>query len=117
LRFLIFIVQYYLLFRLFAVDISIWHAVWAVSVSFFVLAVIPTFAIAEVGLRGEVGVKLIGLFAANHLGIFVTTTSIWVINLIIPAVIGSLLILRMRKIFSEKKEDVVITDPPNEKTL
>jgi hypothetical protein len=116
LRFLVFIIQYYLLFQLFAVDISIWHAVWAVSVSFFVLAVIPSFAIADIGLRGEVGVKLIGIFAANHLGIFFTTTTIWVINLILPAIIGSLLILKMRKIFSERKEENILTIPPPVKT-
>ena len=45
LRFLVFIVQYYLLFRLFDLDISLWHCWSAVSVSFLVMAVIPTIAL------------------------------------------------------------------------
>jgi hypothetical protein len=104
LRFVVFIIQYYLLFRLFNVDISWWQAFWSVSVSFLVLAVIPTFAIAELGIRGEVSIKLIGLFSINNLGIWMTTVTVWLINLIIPALIGSLLILSIRKIFTSKNE-------------
>lgn len=110
LRFIIFIVQYYLLFHLFAVDISWAQCLWGVSLSFFVLAVIPSFAIADVGLRGEVGIKLIGLFSANQLGILFTTISIWFINLVVPAIIGSLLILGIKKFYTgkeEKKKDTI----------
>ncbi|HEX6193199.1 MAG TPA: lysylphosphatidylglycerol synthase domain-containing protein [Chitinophagaceae bacterium] len=102
LRFIVFILQYYLLFRLFDVNISWWQAFWAVSVSFLVMAIIPTFAIAELGLRGEISIKLIGLFSVNNLGILMTSMTIWLVNLILPAVIGSLLILSIRTIFTNK---------------
>lgn len=105
LRFAVFIIQYYLLFHLFAVDISWWNCLWSVSITFFVLAVIPSFAIADIGLRGEVGIKLTGLFAVNHLGIFFTTITIWFVNLIVPAIIGSLLILGIKKIYTNKDEE------------
>lgn len=103
LRYLVFIVQYYFLFSMFGVEITWMQACWAVSISFLVLAVIPTFAIAELGLRGEVSLKLIGLFSANHLGILVSTVTIWLVNLVIPAVAGSLFILGIRKIFRKEK--------------
>ena len=106
-RFVVFIIQYYLLFRLFGVDVPVWESYWAVSVSFLVLAVIPSFAIADIGLRGEVSIKLLGLFSVNSLGIWMTSITVWLINLIIPAMIGSLLILGIRKIFRHRaKEDV-----------
>jgi hypothetical protein len=104
LRFVVFIVQYYLLFSLFGVEIFWWQAFWAVSVSFLLMAVIPTFAIAELGLRGEVALKLIGLFSGNNLGILFTTAAIWFINLIIPAIAGILLILSIKKIYTRKDE-------------
>lgn len=104
LRFAVFSIQYYLLFRLFDVQIMWWQAYCTLSVSFLVLAVIPTFAIAELGLRGEVGIKLIGLFSTNSLGIWMTTVIIWFVNLIIPAIIGSLLILGIKRIFTSKNE-------------
>ncbi|MEQ1676854.1 MAG: lysylphosphatidylglycerol synthase domain-containing protein [Chitinophagaceae bacterium] len=104
LRFVVFIVQYYLLFSLFGVELSWWQAFWSVSVSFLVMAVIPTFAIAELGLRGKVGLILIGLFSTNSTGIIFATAGIWFINLVIPAIAGSLLILSLKKIYIEKDE-------------
>jgi hypothetical protein len=102
-RYIVFIVQYFLLFRLFEVEISWWQSFWALSVVFLVLAIIPTFAIAELGIRGKVSLKLIELFSANSLGISITTATIWLINLILPAIAGSLLMVSI-KIFKNKNE-------------
>lgn len=100
LRFVVFIVQYYLLFRLFDVEVSLWESWWVISVSFLVMAVIPTIALfTDLGLRGKVSLMLLGLFSQNSLGISLTAVSIWFINLIIPALAGSLLILSIKRIF------------------
>lgn len=105
LRFVVFIVQYYLLFHLFAVDVSWSQVYWAVSVSFLVMAVIPTIAIVELVQRGKVMTTIMALYTANDLGVGFTTAGIWLINLITPAIIGSLLILGMRKIYGKKEEE------------
>ncbi|HLG40155.1 MAG TPA: lysylphosphatidylglycerol synthase transmembrane domain-containing protein [Chitinophagaceae bacterium] len=108
LRFFVFIIQYYLLFRLFKVDVSLWEGFWTVSVSFLVMAVIPTIAlITDLGLRGQVSLKLVSLFSSNYLGIGLTSVSIWFINLIIPALAGSLLILGIKKIFKNTNDESV----------
>ena len=104
LRFVVFIIQYYLLFHLFAVDVSWSQVYWAVSVSFLVMAVIPTIAIVELVQRGKVMTTIMALYTTNNLGVGFTTAGIWLINLIIPAIIGSLLLLVMRKIYSRKEE-------------
>jgi hypothetical protein len=102
-RFFVFIVQYYLLFRLFDVHVSIGQCWSAVSVSFLVMAVIPTIALfTDLGLRGKVSLKLLGLFSNNGLGIGLTAVSIWFINLVIPALAGSLLILGIKKVFRSR---------------
>ena len=103
-RFVVFIVQYYLLFHLFAVDVSWSQVFWAVSVSFLVMAVIPTIAIVELVQRGKVMTTIMALYTTNNLGVGFTTAGIWLINLIIPAITGSLLLLVMRKIYSKKEE-------------
>ncbi len=97
-RYLVFVVQYLLLFSLFKVEVSVWDAFWAVSVSFLVLAIIPTFAIAEVAQRGYITKTLVGLYSLNQAGILFATVSIWFINLVVPAIAGSLLIAGKRKI-------------------
>lgn len=102
-RYLIFGIQYYLLFRFFAVEVNWWQAFWPASVTFLVLAIIPTIALVELGLRGEISIKMLGLFSSNSLGIGFASTTIWFINLVVPAMIGSLLILSI-KIFRSKNE-------------
>jgi uncharacterized membrane protein YbhN (UPF0104 family) len=105
LRFVVFIIQYYLLFRLFNVDIGWWQVFWTVSVSFLVMAVIPTIAIAELAQRGKVVTTIVGLYSANGLGMTFATAGIWFINLIVPAIAGSLLILSIKKLYAAEKED------------
>jgi hypothetical protein len=100
-RFCVFTLQYYLLFRFFNVDVSWWQSFWSVSVSFLVMAMIPTIAIVELVQRGKVVTSVIALFSVNLLGAGLATASIWLINLILPAVAGSLLILMNRRIFEK----------------
>lgn len=103
LRYSVFILQYYLLYLFFDVEISWWACCWTVSVSFLLMAVIPTFAIAEVGIKGKVALLITGLYSSNKAGIFFATAGIWFINLVIPAILGSLLILGLKKIYTYKK--------------
>lgn len=104
-RFLVFILQYYLLFQFFGVTITWGETLLSVSLMFLVMAVVPTIALfTDLGLKGEVSLKLIGLFSVNGLGITLTTISIWLINLVIPALAGSLLILSVKKVFNNRNE-------------
>jgi hypothetical protein len=100
-RYLVFVIQYILLLQLFEVEVSVWQAFWLVSVLYLVLAIVPTVALAEVGVRGEVSLILFALVSSNRLGIVSAATAIWFINLVIPAIAGSLLFLGI-KIFSDK---------------
>lgn len=105
LRYLVFIVQYYLLFTLFNVELSV-LTVWAtVSVLFLAMAIIPTIALIEVGLRGEISLRLMGMFTFNSLGVGLTAITIWLINLVLPAIVGSILFLSI-KVFKRKNEIV-----------
>jgi Lysylphosphatidylglycerol synthase TM region len=104
LRFVVFTLQYYLLFRLFDVQLLWWQSFWAVSVSFLVLAAIPSFAILELVQRGYVTKTIVGLYSSNIAGIGLATAGIWLINLIIPAITGSLLILSIKKIYGNNEK-------------
>jgi len=106
-RYCIFIIQYYLLFRLFGVDVTIWQTWLGVGVMFLVMAIIPTIALfTDLGIRNELSIKLMGIFSTNHLGISLTSISVWLINLVIPAIIGSLLILSIRNIIKNNNESI-----------
>ncbi|WP_170971173.1 lysylphosphatidylglycerol synthase transmembrane domain-containing protein [Ilyomonas limi] len=93
LRYAVFIIQYFIVFRLFNVNIPIIQAAFAVSVLFLLLAVVPAVpSIAELGVRSEVSRQLFGLFSANAAGIVFSAAFIWIINLIIPALAGTIFI-------------------------
>jgi hypothetical protein len=57
---------------------------------------VPTIALAELGLRGKVSLELLGLLSSNSVGIVTTAVGIWVINLLLPAIAGTLFILGFR---------------------
>ena len=100
-RYIIFVFQYILLLQLFAVEAGVWHSFWLISVLYLILAIIPTIALAEAGIRGQVSLLLFMLVSTNKFGIVGAATAIWFINLVIPALAGSLLFLSL-KIFSDK---------------
>lgn len=102
-RYLIFVVQYYLVFMVFDVQLNWWQCLQIVSVLFLLLAVIPSFTfLTDLGIRWKAGIEIVRLYSTNALGIFASAFTIWLFNLIIPALIGSLLILGIR-IFKNKE--------------
>ncbi len=93
LRYAVFIVQYLIVFHLFNVNIPWLQAAFAVSVLFLLLAVVPAVPnIAELGVRGEASRQLFGLLSANTAGIVFSAAFIWIVNLIIPALAGTIFI-------------------------
>lgn len=105
LRYAVFVLQYLLLFRFFGVQVGLWEGTHALGMQFLTMAVIPSIALAEVGLRGEISLTLLGLFSTNSLGIGLTTVSIWFLNLVIPAVAGTGLILSVRFFNKQNEKD------------
>jgi uncharacterized membrane protein YbhN (UPF0104 family) len=93
LRYSIFAFQYYLLLQIFKVPIPIVAALCCIFVIFWLMAIVPSIAIAEIGIRAEISVLILGAYSLNTLGIMSTSVVLWCINLIIPALIGALLLL------------------------
>jgi hypothetical protein len=96
LRYSVFVAQYLLLLQVFNVDIHIITAFWLITIMFLALAIVPTIALAELGVRGKISIFLFGVFSANTLGIVLTASTIWLINLVVPALAGSLFILGIK---------------------
>ncbi len=97
-RYAVFVIQYILLLQSFGVTESIGVAAWLISLQFLIMAIIPTIALADIGIRGKLALELFGMISSNQLGIIAAALSIWLINLIGPAIVGSLLIIRIKLI-------------------
>ena len=97
LRYIVFIVQYYLMFSVFGVSLSVTEALAGMSVVFLIIAIVPSFTfLSELGVRWEASIQIMELFGAGTVGILAASFGIWLVNLIIPALIGSLLILGIK---------------------
>jgi len=94
-RYLIFVLQYIFMLQLLEVEQNAWTGFWTITVMFWILAIIPSFAIADLGIRGTVA-KTLFSYSINTVGILTATFGIWFVNLFIPALIGSLLILGIK---------------------
>ena len=74
---------------------------WSISVFYLVLAIAPTLGFIELPIRAKASWEILKFYTTNQLGVGTAALGIWLINLVIPAVIGGLLILSV-KIVKEK---------------
>ena len=102
-RYLVFVLQYVLLLQVMQVEISFGVSFWLITVFYLVLAVAPTIGFVELPVRVGACWALLKFYTANELGVGAAALGIWLINLVVPAVVGSLLILGI-KIVKDKNE-------------
>ena len=100
LRYLIFSIQFLILLRVFGIDVHPIYGLVLISIIFFVMAVVPTFALTELGVRGAAAMFFLSPFSNNSLGILAASYSLWFINLVIPALLGLPFIIQA-KVFSD----------------
>jgi uncharacterized membrane protein YbhN (UPF0104 family) len=95
-RYLVYTIQFMLLMKLMLVEIRLIDLVFTEWLIFWAMAIVPTIAIAEIGIRGETALFFLSPLSNNHFGIISSTLLLWLINLIIPALVGCLFVFRMK---------------------
>jgi uncharacterized membrane protein YbhN (UPF0104 family) len=103
-RYLVYSLQYYFMLRFFGIDVPIFQAASCIATIYLLQTSIPLPPVVGLLARGEVALKIWGLFTHNDLSILAATFSLWVINLIIPAFIGLIFILRINFFQTKKSE-------------
>lgn len=107
LRYVVFSAQYLILLEVMGVEMLWWQGFAMIFLLYLVMAMIPSITIADLGIRGEAGLYFFGLLSANKIGIIAGTLGVWLINLVIPAIFGSLLLLGI-KVLNGNKTAVVL---------
>jgi hypothetical protein len=102
-RYLVFTIQYILLLQVMQVEIDLITCFWLISVFYLAMAIAPTIGFIELPVRITASWAILKYYTVNELGVSAAALGIWVINLVLPAIIGSLLILGT-KIIKEKNE-------------
>ena len=101
LRYMVFILQFILLLQIMQVQISFFTCFRLLTVFYLIMAIAPTIGFTELPIRAAASLEILQLYSNNLLGIQAASLGIWIINLVIPAIIGSLLILGI-KILKDK---------------
>lgn len=100
LRYIVFSTQYYLVLRIFGINGGTIIVFSLIALTFFVTSVIPTFALTEIAVRVGVAIYFFNTIYSSHAPILAASVFLWIINLAIPALIGSAFVYKL-KFFKE----------------
>ena len=95
-RYIVFTTQFFILLQVFDVQIGYVDAMILITTMLLVISIIPTIAITEIGIRGSVALFLFGLVSINAIGILSATFVMWFINLLLPALVGTIFIFSLK---------------------
>lgn len=95
-RFCVFTFQYYLIIHLLVPEIPLYQMSLLMFVFFFIQSAIPSLDLIDIGVRSMTANELFGYVTNQHIAIVVAVSLIYIINLIIPAVLGSIFVFKLK---------------------
>jgi uncharacterized membrane protein YbhN (UPF0104 family) len=98
LRYIIFLSQYYCLLLLFRVDVTFAQGMACIIATLCAQSFVPSFILVEVGMRGASALWFFGMFTAVVTPVLLTAYSLWIINLMIPGLVGLVFIIKWRQV-------------------
>jgi hypothetical protein len=94
LRFAVYTTQYWLLLHWQVVPLPAFGGLMLCALFFWAMAIIPSIALAELGIRGAVSFFLFSAYSSNIAGIAAATFVLWCMNLMLPSLVGCILFFR-----------------------
>lgn len=94
-RFVVFSSQYYILIHILLPDLHLIPVMLMVFNLFFIQSAIPSLDLLDIGVRNFIANYLFGFITAQSVAIMACVSCIWLINLIIPAILGSVFVLKL----------------------
>ena len=96
-RYVVFCIQFSFMLRFFGVDLTGWQMLIAIPTSYLFVTFTPSFAFSEVAVRGSFAVLIIGAFSNQTASIALAGMSIWIVNFVIPMMVGSVMMLNKKQ--------------------
>lgn len=95
-KYLTYMTQYYLVLHFFDIRISFFEGVAAVAIILLILHFVPVPTVGDLGIRGSIAILILGPYTTDVPAIVFTTFTIWIINIMIPALIGLILLRKIK---------------------
>ena len=95
-RYAVFSLQFFLLLKIFGIEGPTQTLILLINMIFFVMTLVPTFALTEIGVRGAIATYFLSRVSPDSLAILNASVSLWLINLVTPALLGIVFIFQFR---------------------
>lgn len=95
-RFFVFSFQYYLVIHLLLPNLPAVEMILTVIVFILIQSAMPSLDLLDIGVRSFTAAHLFSYITNQQIAIIASVSSIWLINLIIPAIIGSVFVLKLK---------------------
>ena len=95
-RFFVFSFQYYLVIHLLLPGIPFFDMMTTVVVFIFIQSALPSLDLLDIGVRSFTAAHLFLYITSQQIAIIAAVSSIWLINLIIPAILGSVFVFKLK---------------------
>ena len=96
-RSVVFILQLQLMLQSVEIDLSAVDAFRSIALMYCFVSVIPTFALAEWGVRGSMALLFIVPLGGQPAQIVAATVALWLVNVAVPAATGAIITMLRRK--------------------
>lgn len=95
-RFATFTLQYYLLIHMLLPEISAITIIMVVFTFLIIQSALPSLDIFDIGVRNVTATSLFSLVTNQQIAIVACVSIVWLVNLIVPAVIGCFFVLKLK---------------------
>lgn len=96
LRYLVFSIQFVILLKMFLPELNMIDLFSGVSWIFLIKSIVPSFNfLADLGIRELSALQFFDSYEVIELNILTGTLSLWILNLLIPSILGTVLLWRM----------------------
>ncbi|WP_316813582.1 hypothetical protein [Pedobacter heparinus] len=94
-RYTVFSTQYFILFFWLIPEIHYLDVLMMVSILFFVQSTLPSLDLFDIGVRSVTASYFFSFVTGHDVAVIACTASIWLINIIIPAILGSYFVFKL----------------------
>ncbi|MCB0665456.1 MAG: flippase-like domain-containing protein [Saprospiraceae bacterium] len=95
-RISVYVLQYWLLLQFFQIDVPEDLAVATILLGYFIQSGLPLPSFFALIARGEITLFLWNFFAVNELSILAASYGLWVINVVLPALVGMIYVMKIK---------------------
>ena len=96
-RYVVFCTQFFFMLRFLGVDLSMEQALISIPTTYLFVTFTPTFAFSDVAVRSSYAVLVVGVFSGQVVSIALAGMCIWLVNFVIPLLVGLMALARGKK--------------------